>query len=942
MNIAGVGKKGIFLLAFRYSSLVDSHRNLRSFLIQSTMKGNLLLFIIIFTGFPLLQGYTEHIPISFHHIISTDGLSNNSVRAITQDHRGFIWLGTEEGLNRYDGMNFTTYKNNPHDPASLASNLILYLLTDSRGYVWIATDQGLNRWDSKTDHFFRYSFARDGMSQPGVNFVLVVREDSKGRIWVGTVNGLHVYSYSTDSFTSFFHDPEDPTTLSLSHINDILEDHQGEIWITTHGKGMNRLNADGTTFTRIMPDQDDPAPSMPWTPTCIFQDTHHRYWVGTWDRGLLRFDPNQLSFEPVDETQNCNIRTVDEDRYGNLWIGTLGDGLFYHDAKTKKISQYQHDPGVNNSLSANRIFSFLEDTNGLFWAGAAGGGVNTFRHPKTQVQPYLYQPFSNRQTGLSDKWVMSIFEDSRGRVWIGTYEHGLDRYDPDTGEFKNYIYATEANKPHLDTVVINYVYSIQELGNGNLLIGTLGYGVITFDPLSEQFTFYNDEANLPYIGYFRTVKDIVRDHQGLFWLSTDDGRVICINSEIQIQRVYGDAGHSFSFNRLTAIEFGDETHLWVGTEAEGINLLDTTTGEITHFSHIPGDSTSISNNSILDIQKDRKGRIWIGTSEGLNRYISETGDFQLIQALQEYPSKVINGIVEDQKGLLWLSTNRGLIRYDPEQDQAKWYGLHNGIQGYEFNPKSCFAGTGGKLYFGGQYGFNVIECDTFEDYPNQSPVVLSSIRVKGENGLTDKPVWEIESIELPYTQNNLHLGFALLDYVAPKQNVLEYRLGETEAWQKMNQSQEILFADLAHGERILQVRGTNADGSLNQQTKEITILVPPPFWMTWRFICPAGFILLLFIYTAYKIRVRNIAKQNRKLQEKVREQVAQLKVLDGLLPICSYCKKVRDDAGYWDQVEEYITKRSQAQFSHGICPDCLKEHFPQYEEKVRNHIKNNE
>lgn len=834
------------------------------------------LFCILYFFQPIpLSVFSTPIPIAFQHLFSTDGLSHNSVRAIAQDKNGFIWIGTDEGLNRYDGIEFTVYKNSS-DPGSISSNLITDILFDRRGYGWIATDNGLNRWDPKTNRFKRYQFDTDYPGKPGVNFILILTEDSKGQIWIGTVNGLHVYNYDTDTFNSFFHDPNDPATLSFSHINDVFEDHEGVLWIATHSKGMNCLNHDGKTFTRIVPDQNDPTPSIPWTPTCVYQDRLNRYWVGTWDKGLLRFDPDRLAFEPVQEIQNCNVKFIREDRLGNLWIGTVGEGLYQYDATTETFSVHRHDPTVPTSLSSNRIQSFFQDRNDLYWVGVLNGGVHTFRDPKTQIQ--FYQPSLITKTSLSDKSVMSIFEDRAGTVWIGTREKGLDRYNPETGEYKNFIYATDTNKPHIDTIVVNHVYSINQLDDGRIVVGTLGYGLLLFDPKTEVFTYFFEEENLPYIGYFRTIKDIVRDAQGRYWVCNDDGQVICLDSSLHITRVYGEKDQKFRYPRLTALEFLDERHLWVGAEAEGLHLLDIETGQITFFTHNPNDSTSLSNNTVWDILKDRHNRIWIATNNGLNRYIPETGGFAVVQALTAFPSQAILGIVEDESGALWLSTNRGLIRYRPEDNQAIGYGFHNGIQGYEYASKSCYAGKNGKLYFGGFNGFNIIDTETFKDYPSKAPLVLSEIKVNGEPYVSDGPVWNIESLELPYYQNNLEILFSLLDYAAPSLNKLEYRIGDSQEWQTMNQSQKILFADLSPGIRQFQIHGINADDSISSKSKVLSVSNLPPFWMTWWFRSLLILVFLGIVYSVYLYRVWRIKRENKRLEKEVASRTASLEL----------------------------------------------------------------
>ncbi|MDP8246321.1 MAG: two-component regulator propeller domain-containing protein [Candidatus Hinthialibacter antarcticus] len=882
----------------------------------------------------------SNIPIRCNHITTLDGLSNNSVRAIAQDQNGFIWFGTNEGLNRYDGVNFTIFKYDPYEIDSLSSNLVMYLLVDRQGFLWIATDDGLNRWDPATGKITRFPSSAPSHDRPGANFILTLFEDSLGRIWVGTVNGLRVFSHETNEFKNYYHDPNDPATLSLSHINDVFEDHNHTIWVATHGKGMNRLNDDGETFTRIMPDQDDLTPSIPWTPTCIYEDSKNRYWVGTWDKGLLRFDPVNMSFEPVDEMRTVNVRFVREDQYGNLWVGTLGNGLYYLDALSEQFSVYQSDPIVDSGLSSDKIYSFFQDRNELFFVGTANGGANTFRHPKYQIQHY--QPNSISNTSLSDKSITSILEAYDGIVWIGTQDHGLDRFDPSTGEYKNYIYATEENKPHIDTVVVNYIYSIKELGDGRLLIGTLGYGLGVFDPTTEQFNFFYGEESLPYIGYHNSIKDIVIDKQNQIWVCNDNGYVLCLDTTFKIKKIYGDKPNTFSYPRLTALEFQDDQNLLVGAESEGLNLLNIETGEISYFKHDPYNPDSISDNTTWDILSDHQGQIWIGTDAGLNLFHPNSGEFEDITELHKFPSRAVLGIVEDNNGNLWLGTNRGLVRYDPSINKADLYRHHNGIQGYEFTPRSSFVSSNGKLYFGGNYGFNIIDADTFRDYPNRSPILLSNIRIEGEKYPSDPLIWKTDSFELPYSKNDLALRFVLLDYTVSSKNTLEYKMGDSNDWMAINNSQEILFADMSPGKRKLIIRGANADGTLGSYTKELTVTVLPPYWMTWQFRTLAVFAVCILIYLGYKSRVRRIAKHNEELKNEVEEQIARLKILSGLMPICSYCKKVRDDTGYWNQVEAYIQAHSQAEFSHGICPECMEEHFSEFSDLKSKEQRNND
>lgn len=868
------------------------------------------------------------LPVTFRSILASDGLSNNTVRDVLQDDYGYIWIGTNEGLNRYDGLTFSVFRNDPVDPQSLSSNLIIDLLMDSNGRLWVGTDDGLNRMEDN-GRFHRYDFSSIHPEHTGTDFILTLMEDSKGRIWIGSVNGLHVYQPETNSFKSYFHDPDDPWSLSRSHINGILEDHEGEIWITTHGKGINRFISENETFERIVADDlNDLDPAIPWTPTCIVQDSQQRIWVGTWDRGLFRFFPQSREFRPVPQTEFFNIRKIFEDRDGNIWVATLGQGILFIEADTDQMFFYKHDSVVDTSLTGNYVHSIMQDKTGLYWVGVEGGGVNTFRFPRYQAQHF--QPTSIHETTLQDARVSALLEDRQGQVWIGTQEAGLHRFDPQSGEYRTYIYAREDNRPTDDTVVINYVYSLRLLPNDQLLVGSMGYGLLVFDPRSETFRTFFQEETLPYIGYYQTIKDIEHHPDGNYWVCNDEGRVIELNKELEIVRVFGGDENPFSFKRFTSLEFMDETHLWIGTEAGGLNLLDIESGDIHVYTHDVNDSNTLSNNSIHDLLVDSQGRLWAATRSGLNRYHPQTDSFEQIEAIRGHPSETIMGMLEDSSGSLWLSTKRGLIRYDPEADKARWYGPHNGVQPNEFGLHSCYAGAKGTLYFGGLSGWNRIQIPTFRDYDTDAPLSLNSIRVNGSRYSFDQDLNSLNAIELSYNNNNLALQYALLDYADPEKNRLEYRLTPDEQWQSMNESYEIIFADLSPGERNLQVRGWNADGFLSSETEEFTVLILPPFWLTWWFAMLCSLTAIAFAVILYRHRVRQIANQNYLLQKKVDEQIAQLKILDGLLPICSYCKKVRDDKGYWSQVEAYVQARSQAKFSHGICPDCSEKHFPEF------------
>ena len=832
--------------------------------------------------------------VRFDRTSIAEGLSQSTVECILQDRKGFMWFGTEDGLNRFDGYSFTVFRHDPQDANSLSNNYVRCMLEDQSGALWIGTwGGGLDRFDPETQQFthFRHSpVDRHSLSHDNI---LCLYEDRSGQLWVGTGGGgLDLFDRENDRFVHEQHHPHDARTLSGNAVSAVLEDQWGELWVGTTQAGLNRLTPGRGQFTHYHSTGEDPHSLSSNAITALHEDSEGVLWIGTADGGLCRLDRQndrfiRLQHNPEDPTSlsNNSVQVIYEDRSGVLWIGTSEGGLNRHDRRRNQFLHYRNDPFDPHSLSHDDVLSIYEDRGGVLWIGTFGGGLSRANPANQKFVHYHSDP--NDPSSLSDDSVRAILEDSAGVLWVGTYSGGLNRFDAESGKWTHYQH--DPDDP--DSISSNLVRSIYEDSHGFLWIGTDG-GLDQFDRSTGRFAHYRHDPDDPHSLSHDSVWPIYEDSDGVLWVGTMGGGLNRFNPDRDSFTHYlnnPEDYRSLSHNNVSCILESYDGVLWVGTVGGGLNRFDRATRRFTAYRHDADDPYSLSNDRVLSIGEDYRNRLYVGTwGGGLDRLDRASGRFAHFREKDGLPNDVVYGIVEDHLTYLWLSTNRGLSRLTPSSDKFRNYDVSDGLQSNEFSPGAHHMGPSGVIYFGGINGFNAFYPPQVKDNPYPPPIVITAFKKLDQTVMTD--IASDCEIELSYTDNFVAFEFAALDYTAPHKNQYLYRLeGFDPHWISAGDRRYQSYSNLQAGEYIFRVKGSNNDGIWNREGLAVYISVRPPVWDSWWFRGALAALLVGSVLVGYRLRVRSIQARTRELERQVDERTYEIErrrlVAEGLREI---------------------------------------------------------
>jgi len=819
----------------------------------------------------------------FKHLTARDGISHHRVNCILQDNRRFMWFGTQEGLNRYDGYQVTVYLHQPGDIYSLYDNRVRSLSEDRQGVLWIGTEGGLNKYDMKRDRFTGYRNDVNNPNSLSSNDVRVIYEDKTGVLWIGTRDGgLNRFNREKKQFDRFQNDPHDPAGLSDNLVTSIYEDGNGVLWIGTGG-GLNKYDRQREGFIRYRHNPNNPYSLSSNRVSAIYEDKHGRLWIGTEDSGLNRFDRLKEQFihyrkspDNPNSLASDSIYSIFEDRDGMLWIGTNGGLHLLSDEKRGTFHHYQGYFDDPDSLSNNWIRSIYQDVQGLLWIGTRGGGINILDKKKSKFKHY----WSNIDdpNSLNANTVFSIFQDSSGILWIGTMEGGLNKFDRETGTFTHF----RARSNDSGSLSSDYIQAITGSKTGRLWIGTRGGGLNQFDPHSETFVHYKHNPHNPYSISDNTVTVIYEDRAGVPWIGTRRGglnRVDLTTKRFNHYKNNPNDPHSISHNFITAICEDRKGMLWIGTDEGGLNRLDGEKDKFICYKNHADNPNSLGNNRIKSIYEDTKGVLWIGTRRGLNKFERDKNQWTVYTEKDGLPDNMIYGILEDSQANLWLSTNNGLAKFNPREKTIVTYSVNDGIQGEEYNSGAYYKNPlTGEMFFGGMNGFNSFYPDQVKDDTYKPPLVITSIKTDRSPGGLVKPVYGMKDIRLSHRDNSFSIAFAALNYRNPEENQYAYILeGVDPEWVYCGTQRSVSYNNLTGGTYIFRVIGSNDDGAWNREGVSVKIIIPLPFWKTRWFQFLVAIALLAVIYSIHRLRVNTIQSRGLKLEALVNERTHELK-----------------------------------------------------------------
>ena len=837
------------------------------------MKPVVLALCALFAGASALAAPVR--PIRFDRLSLEEGLSQSTVQDVLQDSQGYIWLATEDGLNRYDGLSFKVYRRDSMDAASLPGSFVWDVEEDASGNLWVATAAGLAKWERSTDRFVRLE------ALAGRNIRVLSFAKQQNALWIGTRDGgLLRLDVAAGSLTAFSHDAAVPGSLANDRIYALHVDGKGRLWIGTDG-GLDRLEPAGQVFTHFANVPSDPSSLGENKVRVLREDDTGGIWVGTSSGGLNRLDVAKGQFERFRHEANApgslahdQVRAILQDADGRLWVGT-GEGLDLFDSHRRTFTHYRHDPRNPSSLADDHVLALLQDRGGVLWVGTRLGGVHKWNPLSWQFGHVAPDPDSG--TGLGSGHVTSFSEDRAGRLWIGTFDAGLDVMDRTTGSMTAYRY--DAKKPR--GLGSDQVMALRRDHKGDLWIGTLNAGFSRLRADGREFEHYRSTPRHPEGLSANGVTAIVDDREGRLWLGTYGGGLERFDPETEsFTHFRHDATDptSLSGDRVSSIAEAADGRLWVGTMEKGLNLLDPRSGRFQRFEHRPDDPRSLPSEVVHSLYVDASGTLWVGTHDGLGHLLPDGRTFESFSTRNGLPSDVVYGVRSDSHGRLWLSTNNGLSCFDPRSGQFTNYGVSDGLQASEFNFGAFYQSTTGELFFGGIYGFNAFQPERLRQASAAPPVVLTSVSV-GHRPLGG-PADGVRRINLGFQDKVLGVDFAALDFTAPHRNQFAYKLeGFDPEWVSLAGRPTVTYTNLNPGHYTFRVRAANSDGKWNEEGLSVAVDVAAAPWKTaWAY---AGYSLLLFggVLGLARVQQRKFdreAEYARELESRVQERTKAL------------------------------------------------------------------
>jgi signal transduction histidine kinase/ligand-binding sensor domain-containing protein/DNA-binding response OmpR family regulator len=849
-------------------------------------------FCFLFTalcviGFTLpFNGYAQNESLKFLHVGTSEGLSQINVNNIRQDSRGFMWIATRNGLNRYDGYQFITYRYDAKDSTSLSNNMVTDIAEDKNGNVWLATQSGLNMYVRKTGHFVRFIHDSNNPKTISNNIINRITFDNNDNLWVATQNGgLDYYNLKDHIFYHHIHSESDVTSLSNNNARAVFEDAEHNIWVGTATGGLNLYDKKNHTFSKFLYRDPVTKTGRGNNIISIFEDKQHYLWIGTQDDGLFLFDKQYKTFKRfTHDPKNTNsisgntIYSLNDDDNGNLWIGTENGGLCILNKQSGIFYTYQHDDIDNNSINGNSVYAIFKDKASNMWVGAFGGGINLYK--KTTSSFILYKHNSLPQS-LSNNYVLDLAEDKSHNIWIGTDGGGLNMLDSKSKAFTIYKKQPEGK----NGIAGNYVLVVKPDSTGKLWIGTWGDGLSIMDPKTHIFKNFKHDAAKPQGIGGNNIYYILHSRNKKTWVSTFNEGLDCYDETTNIFKHYKlniNDPHSISSDRIYSMLEDKKGNLWIGTSDGGLDLYNSTTDKFEQFTH-DEKRNSISNNSVTDIFEDSRGLLWVTTLSGLDLFDPVSKHFTIFSKKDGLPSDIIYAIREDNYGKLWISNNGGLSKFDPVKKIFNNYTVEDGLQGDEFKPHSALKGHSGNLYFGGISGFNEFSPARVLNTVGFAPLVITSFQLYNKqlsiakNATDPSPlkndITDTKSLTLSYKQSVFSFEFSALDYASPERKQYAYFLeGFDKEWNYIGSHHAASYTNLPPGKYQVRLKYRNSQGIWSPATSPLQITIVPPFWLTWWFETLAILGIIGAVYGLFKYRIHSIQKQKANLEMQVKER----------------------------------------------------------------------
>jgi signal transduction histidine kinase/ligand-binding sensor domain-containing protein/CheY-like chemotaxis protein/HPt (histidine-containing phosphotransfer) domain-containing protein len=827
----------------------------------------LLAAMLSWLGASAAAAASDGPPLILEHLTTLEGLPQGTVMDTLQDSQGFVWLGTQDGLVRYDGHELVRYAYSRNLPSGLPGNFINRIVEDPHHDLWIAIkDAGLARWNRATDRFtvYRHDPADPGsLASDSARTVLV---DALGRIWVGTSNaGVDILEPASGRITHLRHS-DNPDSLIDDRVFTLAIDRSGTVWVGTAG-GLERWQSERSGFAHLLGGSQI---------SQVLEDQSGSLWVGTFDRGLDRIEPDgrvarafRHDARQPNSLSGDDIRALLEDHAGHLWIGTT-DGLDLLDRASGRFSHYRHDERDPTSLRDSYVQSLYEDATGLLWIGTREGGVSRWNPRSWELGGY-------RPDWLAGRDVTAFADAANDKLWIASLGGGLVQFDPASGEASD----IDAIVGRRNALGDRRVMALRQDRHGALWIGTMASGLKKLSATGRLDTVAVKPGD-PHALSDAGIMTIFEARSGELWIGTHDGGVNVLDpaSGSIRQLPYGDSQPgAISAAAASAIVEDPSGNIWIGTDGGGLDLARPDGSVMQVFRHDPKDPVSLPANTVYALAVDAKGRVWVGTDGGGVALVVGSAStpsairFQVVSRDDGLSSDTIYGVLPDAAGQIWLSGNAGLMRLDPESHAVKTFHREHGVQGEEFNFGAFYRLRDGRLCFGGPGGFNLFDPARLSEDRLAPRLALTRVEILGVPMPSATPYWLLDRIVVDHRASIISLDFGALDFISPKRNRLAYRMaGLTDRWIDLGTQHRITLTNLEPGDHVLEVRAANADSVWSEQPLRLTIHRQPAPWRSrWAY---AGYALaalglILFGVLRQRRRFRQIVAARERLETEV-------------------------------------------------------------------------
>jgi signal transduction histidine kinase/ligand-binding sensor domain-containing protein len=861
-----------FFLAVLFSAqtkaLGDSSSSSSSAVVQASVSSRSIRMPLVFGS-----------DISFRELTNVRDLSQTRVLQIVQDDQGFMWFGTQFGLDRYDGYNFRVFTPVPGRVNSLSGAYIYALFKDRDGMLWIGCDQFLERFDPASERFTHYRIESDASSGIPLH-VTHISQDRAGTLWLSTGGGLYGLAPDTGHITHrYVHDPHDPSSLSDNDLRSTGEDRSGSFWVLERGNLEKFDRAIGKVTLRVS------LPESTGDGASFYEDHLGTFWivydahrggggVATFDRTTNTITKFSLYDQSSGKMMPVGVVKMLEDEKGTLWFASQGEGLLKFDREHGRMIAYRNEAGNVGSIAEDRVIALGKDHQGNIWTSFHARAPEVFSIKRPSFSPLLRPSLS--PNSLGEYIVNAIYEDQEGVVWVGI-TGSLFRIDPKNGEYTFY-------RPSVSGVKFDPT-AITEDRWGTLWVGTVGQGLYRFNRSTGEFRNYVPHPDDPSGLSANAIIRIFIDRIGRMWLATWNG----------LDRFDPSSGHFAIYKR--DVRSGAENYfdvdedrnggLWLGGTS-GLQHFDPATGKFAGYEHRLGDPHSLSDNRVTSVHVDPSGAVWAATESGLNKLNPESGRFTSYYTKDGLPGDRVNCILEDQRGNLWMSTNRGISRFDPVASKFKNYSTADGLPGMDFTGwLTCSKGPTGRMFFGGFSGAASFYPDRVVDSAYVPPIVFTDFRLFGQplevgsGSPLEKSISYTDSITLSHQQSTFSLEFAALSFSDNTITRYRYKLdGLDQRWYEAGSYRRMVnYAALPAGDYTFHVQAATGQSGWGLPGSTLHIRVLPPWWRTWWFRAVVVAALLFLVLGVYHIRVRSIKQhyhERRQAEEALRQAHADL------------------------------------------------------------------